>query len=548
MRAWVNLSPAAAAALTGHSDSQDGQHALATLAAASYDELGEAFLDALPGGFAVVLHDPARGKLILARDGVGDRSVSYALSADAIAAAWNDADLLASPRVSDAFDPVRWAEYFANVEVTSSRSFFAGIRIVLPGEMLIIEPESLRKRHLRRPRLDLRLRLGSWEEYVERFAGLLDQAVRRQILDVGNVAVMMSGGLDSTPIAALAARHLRSSPLRDPGRVLALSWQVDDIEADERALVEATAAHADLDLEWVDCRDALPYSDLSHWPLQPSSPEETPYRWFHQRAYERAASRGLSVVLTGFSGDSLYTSARRWAWHLLAVQGPGPMIDRLRTLAAEIGWKRTIRSHVLSPLIPRAKSLLGDTHAPYLTPGAVERLAGRPWFPEDILDSRRPQQAKRLLALLDAQGGHRERYFLSHLGLDARTPLRDLDLVEFVLASPDHLLRQGTETRPVLRAAIRGLVPESVRLRKGKASFYEIAERGIAAAKASWAGPLLRSPDALWRPYVEERDVERWLLEPVGRDWGMTGFFQCVNAELWRLKRAGVELGSLAAK
>ncbi len=224
------------------------------------------------------------------------------------------------------------------------------------------------------------------------------------------------------------------------------------------------------------------------------------------------------------------------------------MIDRLRILAAEIGWKRTLRSHVLSPLIPRGRSLLGDTPAPYLTPGAVGRLAGRPWFPEDILDSRRPQQAKRLLALLDAQGGHRERYLLSLSGLDTRTPLRDLDLVEFVLASPDHLLRQGAETRPVLRSAIRSWVPDSVRLRKGKASFYGIAERGIAAAKASWAGPLLRSPDAIWRDYVKESEVERWLREPTGRDSGMTGFFQCVNAELWRLKRAGVDLGSLEAK
>ena len=479
---------------------------------------------------------------------MGDRSVSYALSAGTVAAAWNDADLLDSPGVSGAADSVRWSEYFANIEVTSSRSFFAGIRIVMPGEMIIIEPERVRKRPLRRPRLDLRLRLGSWEEYVERFAELLDQAVQRQILDVENVAVMMSGGLDSTPIAALAARHLRSSSPANPGRVLALSWQVDDPESDESALVEATAAHADLDLEWVDCRDALPYSDLSRWPIQVSSPEETPYRWFHQRVYERAASRGLSVVLTGFSGDSLYSSARRWAWHLLAAEGLGPMIDRLRILAAEIGWKRTLRSHVLSPLIPRGRSLLGDTPAPYLTPGAVGRLAGRPWFPEDILDSRRPQQAKRLLALLDAQGGHRERYLLSLSGLDTRTPLRDLDLVEFVLASPDHLLRQGAETRPVLRSAIRGWVPDSVRLRKGKASFYGIAERGIAAAKASWAGPLLRSPDAIWRDYVKESEVERWLREPTGRDSGMTGFFQCVNAELWRLKRAGVDLGSLEAK
>lgn len=491
-----------------------------------------------------MLHDPRRGRLLLARDGVGDRSVSYALSATGISAGWNDADLLAAPGVSGQPDRVRWAEYFANVEVSSSRSFFEGIRIVLPGELLVVESDAVRRRELRRPRLDLRLRFRRWEEYVERFAELLDQAVKRQVLDTPAAAVMMSGGLDSVPIAALAAKHLRGQAATARGAVLALSWRVGDAEADESELVAASVAHAGLDLAWVDCRDAWPYADLARWPVHPSTPGQTPYRWFHQRVYEQAARAGRSVVLTGFSGDSLYTGARRWFWHLLAAEGVGRAIDRLRLLAAELGWQRTLRSHILSPLLPRGASLLGDSLPPYLEPAAIEQLAGRPRYPADVLAARRPGQAKRLLALLDAQGGHRERSYTRPLGIDVRTPLRDLDLVEFILASPDHLLVQGTQTRPVLRAAIRGLVPESVRSRVGKSSFYAIAERGIAASQR-WAGRLLHSEEALWRGYVQPGEIERWLRAPTGRDAGMTGYFHCVNAELWRLERSGVELASI---
>ncbi len=470
--------------------------------------------------------------------------MSYALSSGWISAAWQDADLLAAPGVTGDLDPVRWSEYYANVEISSERTFFAGIQVVLPGELLIVERETVRRRILRRPRLDLRVQLDSWEEYVERFAELLGQAVRRQILDASRVGVMMSGGLDSAPIAALAARHLGAAEGDGSWRVLALSWLLDDSESDERAHVEATATHCRLGLEWIDCRDAAPFSHLASWPIHPSGPAQTPYRWFHQRTYERAAAAGLSVVLTGFSGDSLYFAHRRWVWHLLVAEGVGPTVDRLRELAAVVGWRRIVRSHILSPLLPRGRSLLGEAHAPYLTALADERLAARPRFPRNVLESRRPAQTKRVLALLDAQGGHLERFHSGRVGIDVRTPLRDLDLVEFALCAPDHLLGQGTERRPVLRSAIRGLVPESVRQRRGKSSFYEIAERGIAASK-SWAAPLLRSPDALWRGHVAEAEVERWLAEPADRNWGMTGYVQCLNAELWRLKRSGVDLASL---
>ncbi len=476
---------------------------------------------------------------------MGERSVSYALSPQRIATSWDDDELLSAPGVTAALDPLRWAEYYANVELASDRSFFADIRIVPPGELLLVGPESVERRALRRPRLDLRVELSGWEAYVERFSELLRQAVRRQLADIDTVAVMMSGGLDSAPIAATAAHELAAGGAR---RVLALSWRVDDAEADEQRLVEATVDEAGLDLAWVDCRDAEPWSDLARWPVHPAAPGQTPYRWFHQRTYEAAAARGHSVLLTGFSGDSLYLGARRWAWDLFADRGPGAAIDRLRSLARTIGWRQTLRSHVFSPLLPRGGSLLGEALPPYLTAAARERLATRRRYPEDVLRARRPQQARRVLALLDAQAGHRERHYTSAFGLDTRTPLRDLDLVEFLLAAPSHLLLQGEETRPVMRAAMRGVLPESVRTRRGKSSFYAIAERGYEAAQRTWAGPLLRSPRALWRGVVEEAEIERWLNEPLDRAWAQTGFLQCVNGELWRFKRSGGDLASLAAE
>ena len=83
-------------------------------------------------------------------------------------------------------------------------------------------------------------------------------------------------------------------------------------------------------------------------------------------------------------------------------------------------------------------------------------------------------------------------------------PLRDSALVQFMLSVPDHLLQQGVETRPVLRDATRGLIPEEVRLRRGKAGFYDVFDRGMATENLRWTKNLLLDPDALWRGFIEE--------------------------------------------
>jgi hypothetical protein len=90
-------------------------------------------------------------------------------------------------------------------------------------------------------------------------------------------------------------------------------------------------------------------------------------------------------------------------------------------------------------------------------------------------------------------------------------------------------------------------VPEEVRRRTDKARFRHVLLRGLAPDRLRWSGPLLRSPEALWRGFVEPAAVERWLAGDVRDDGDRVGLLQCLFAELWRFTRAGGELRSLAA-
>ena len=514
---------------------------------ARYRRLGERFLDDVRGTYAVALYDPAAGRVLAARDHMGGRLASYVLRDDLFAVIVGPGGvgrLRELPGVSAELDRCRLAEYFAFDELSGPASYFRDARLVLPGEMLVVERSSERRRRLPGPSLSLRIEPASWEEGVEQLAQRLATAVERAIGGHHRLAVWVSGGLDSTPVAALAARLLSS---RAPGATLhGISWRISDCAGDERAFVEAFSRATGVAVSWVDCDDALPFSHLADWPVHPDGPDQTGYRWFHERSYSRARELGATLVLNGFGGDSLYADARRWFWTLLLASGPGAAIARLREVARRDGWQPALRHEVVGALLPKTRRLRRPPAA-WLSAEARELLAGRERWPPGVLAARRPRQAERVLSLIDGEGDAIESWYAARHGLEVATPLRDQDLAQYVLAVPDHLLQQGVESRIALRHAIRGLVPEEVRRRTDKARFRAVLMRGLAPERLRWSGPLLRSPQALWRGLVQEGAVERWLAGDLRDDGDRVGLLQCLFAELWRFTLAGGELESLAA-
>lgn len=512
----------------------------AQLLLARYRALGASFLDSVDGSFAVGLVDSRRGLALAARDGMGNRYLSTVLTPGLFAVASVDVALLGMPGVSGALDPLRLAEYYGGESPTGPETFFRDVRAVMPAEMVIVDGDGVHRRPLPGPRLDERLDLPRVEDYVELFAQILREAVARRLRGLDRVAVLTSGGLDSSPIAALAARLLPSGG----SGVTALSWRLSDPDGDESQWVEAVSRESRLDLQWIPCDDALPYSDLGRWPVHPSTPEQTTYRWFHQRSYARAEELGHRVVLAGFGGDQLYAGARGWFWSLLAGEELGPAVDRLRDLAEVAGWRYVLRSVVVAPLVHRVRPPQRP-RGRWLTPEARRRLAGRPIWPDDLASARRPHQARLVLALAAAHGSSVERLYAEQFGLGLGWPLRDARLVQLALAVPDHLLDAGLETRPILRRAVCGLVPEEVRLRRGKASFRSVLRQGLDPRRLGWARELLADQDAVWRGVVGEGTVRAWLAREIASETEEYAFCQCLHAELWRYVRGGGDLQDL---
>jgi asparagine synthase (glutamine-hydrolysing) len=508
---------------------------------ARYRSRGESFLDGVAGSFAVALFDARERLAVLSRDAMGNHYLSCVVTPGLAAAATDDSVLAGLAGTSGDLDPLRLAEYYAGEEHTGSETFFAAVRALLPGEVVIVGEANERRRALPGPPLSERLDLRRPEEVAERFLDALRAAVERSLRAVERVSVLMSGGLDSTSIAALAARALAGGGQA----VTALSWRLSDADGDESSWIEAVARRSALDLQWIPCDDALPYSDLARWPTHPATPEQTPYRWFHQRAYARAQHLGHRLVLSGFFGDQLYEGATGWLWSLLASGQAGAAVDRLREAAAQWGWSRVLRSFVVAPVVRRLAP--PARRAPHwLAPGARSLLDAVASRRVEMRAARRPGQARNLLTPYNGHGLNVERLYTDRFGLEPAAPLRDPELVRIALAVPDHLLQCGAESRPILRAAIRGLVPEQVRLRRGKGSFLAVFRRGMDGSRLGWAGRLLSEPQALWRGVVSERHVRRWIESGPAGDDEMGCYCRCLDAELWRYAREKRDPAALA--
>lgn len=484
------------------------------------------------GRFAVAVHDRAGARLLLARDGVGHFGLAWTRRGPRVAAAAEAGDLRAI--AGSRLDRLRLAEFFSNQELSGERGFFAGVREIGPGQLLVLDRESERRRRLPRPDAARVAVPRRAEEWVEAFASALERAVARCLAGAGPLAVLAGGGLDSSTVATLAAAARRAGGEPPPALI---AWRLSDPAADESRFADALASALATPIAWVDGDDAVPFADPARWPVHPSTPEQTAYRELHRRAYERAASLGARTLLAGFGGDSLYTHGDRWLLALVAAGEIGAAIDALGGVAATIGWPRALARHLVRPLAPRPRSSRGP--APAWLNGPTRAALDQRRFEELGGAARRPRQAARLLARLDGHGEQVERFYARPFGLEQRTPLRDFDLIELALALPDSLLGRGGETRTVLRAAMRGRLPEEIRRREGKASFRALLARGLEPARLDWAHRLLARPDAIWRGFVEPAAVERWRRGQIADDGELVGFLHAIYAELWR-DRAGL--------
>ena len=508
---------------------------------------GRALPARLRGDFMLLVWDRERGEGLLARDQLGARALFLHDASGAVRFASEIRHLLALLPQRPAPDPVSLAHWLALSDRPGPATLYEGIRRLNPGAMLLLGRGGAREERYWTPRFSGPLSCPQEQLAQELRAGLV-RAVQRRVDRDSATAVLMSGGLDSACVAALAAAHA-------PGRVSAYSAVFPAHPAvDESALIYELRDSLRLPGTTAKVRPggllASAQDAIGSWGV----PLRSWGDFWASPLLRAAAAAGARVVLGGEGGDELFAVRA----HLLADRLRGGHPLQAIALARELpgAGERPPRRELLGILA--AVGLAGAL--PYGPHEALRRRLAYPRTPSwllpgvvgDLLDSADPLAWKRLdgprwwaEAAHALTRGVEEAGVLEHqrrraasAGLEARHPLLDFDLVALALRLPPVVSFNRHHNRPLLRESMLGMLPDSVRLRAGKARFESLVADCLAGPDDAAVRRLLSDPAAEIHAYVDGRELQRALLGSDGRRalgpfrW-MWHVWRLTTAECW---------------
>lgn len=174
----------------------------------AYKAWGDTCVKHLIGDFAFAIWDDQRNRLFCARDHFGVKPFFYTHSADSFSFSSTLNELRLDEHVSNTLNEIAIGDYLLfGVNQDLSTTVFRDIRRLPPAHTLTIENNQIKIQRYWTPSIPAEIRFRDPESYVERFSELLSLAVKDR-LRIDRVGVSMSGGLDSTSVAAIAREHV----------------------------------------------------------------------------------------------------------------------------------------------------------------------------------------------------------------------------------------------------------------------------------------------------------------------------------------------------
>ncbi|MDQ1492792.1 MAG: hypothetical protein QOJ23_5306 [Actinomycetota bacterium] len=463
----------------------------------AYLEWGEAFVDRLNGMYAFALWDGRREALLLVRDRMGIKPLYYHPTSAGLLFGSEPKAILAHPDVVPVVDREGFCELVAFVK-TPGEAVYRGMREVRPGEVVRVTREGTTTR--RYWQLEARDHTDDVDTTVRTVRDLLEDIVARQLISDVPLCTLLSGGLDSSAVTALAAKALRGEGA-GPVRSFAVDFagyaehfQPDAVrDTPDRPYVHELAAHVgadhrDIMLSTADLidpgvrRDVLRAGDMpNNW----GDGYTSLYLLF------RAIRGHSTVALSGESADEVF-GGYRWFHDPASVNA-----DMFPWLA---GPGRGDGFTLLRPDLLRRLDVPGYRQAAYRAALAeVPHLDGPTGLERRMREICYLHLTRFVQVLLD----RKDRMSMAS-GLEVRVPFCDHRLVEYVFNTPWAMKTFDGREKSLLRAATADLLPASIAARR-KSPYPSTQDPTYEEALHEEVAKLLAN-DA---PVVALLDVER---------------------------------------
>jgi asparagine synthase (glutamine-hydrolysing) len=499
-----------------------------------YEQDGLDFAKRLRGMFAVALWDAPRRRLVLARDRYGIKPLYYRTSGDGLEFA---SELRALPRGEIDLDALE--AFLAFNSIPAPLTIFRDARKLPPGHVLVWEDGEVRLERYARPAPAATddLRDDDEAELIEELRARLCDSVRAHLVSDVPVGVLLSGGIDSAALAALAAEE-SSEPLRTFS--IGFEERSFDELGDARLVAERYGTrHRELVLR-PDAALLLPaLADAFDEPFADSSALPT-------YLVSQLAAEDVKVALSGEGGDELFGGYYTYVADVLAMRAgwaaglARPVVERLPSSSARASFdykaKRFVRAAHLPPL---------ERHHAWkeiFSPEARAELTGRDhaFDPVDIYRERFAEtgEAELLARLQDVDLGiylvddllvKTDRASMAH-SLEARVPYLDPAVTNLALALPTKQRVRGFRKKVLLRKAVEPLLPKQI-VRGKKRGFSIPAAAWLRGELAPFARETLSNEtlrrQGFFQPEAVTRLIDRHVVgeEDLSRQlWGLLSF------------------------
>jgi asparagine synthase (glutamine-hydrolysing) len=516
-----------------------------------YEEYGDDCVKYLRGMFAFAIWDRSKRRLYIARDRLGIKPLYYYYDGKTLLFGSEIKAILVHPALKPQFNRGTLAEYLAFGYVTGAQTMYAGIRKLLPGHILTLDERGqLETRQYWD--LDVKVDDGNrpCEYYVSRYRELLEECISSHLMSDVPLGVFLSGGLDSSAIAALTTK-LRKEPIE----TFAVGYGEEaysELPYARTIAAHLKSKHYEVQLSRDEFFQTLPRL-IWH--------EDEPIVWPSSVALyfvARLARERVTVVLTGEGSDETLGGYTRYPWTLLNTRmdsvyralTPSALRDLLRKVINTGPLSATTKRQLEHTFLVRDgaswpsfyfdnfySAFSGSEQDELLTPEA-RRSGGDAYSGSISYWDRSSGDLLHRLLYTDIKT-----YLVELLmkqdqmsmaaSIESRVPFLDHVLVEFTASIPAKYSTKRMAGKCILKSAVADLLPEAIVHRR---------KMGFPTPWAYWlAGPQLEELERfLLEPRTQERrlfrdkSVEHLFAEHRAgtRDHG-NRIWRLLNLELW---------------
>jgi asparagine synthase (glutamine-hydrolysing) len=504
-----------------------------------YEERGPSFVEALRGMFAIAIWDARHGRLVLTRDRFGIKPLYYRVADGVISFASELKALLRQPGFSREIDPQALEAFLAFNSIPAPLTIFSEARKLPPGHTLVAEAGEVRINRYARPAPvhSDEVRTEGDEPLAEELRERLRDSIRAHLVSDVPVGVLLSGGIDSAALTALAAGE-------SGYQVSTFSIGFEESSFDELGQARLVAErygtdHHELILR-PDAVDLLPrLVEAFDEPFGDSSALPT-------YLVSQLAADTVKVVLSGEGGDELFGGYYTYVADRLAPRigraAPflRPLVERLPSSSAKVSFdykaKRFIRGAHLPPVerhhawkeifsLEAQDELLSDSRVS----DPLDLYRARYAETEGAEELARLQDLDLGIYLVDDLLVKTDRASMAH-SLEARVPFLDPVVAELALALDTKQKVRGLAKKRLLRRAVDPLLPREI-IRGRKQGFSIPVAAWLRGGLEPFARDVLSAETIERQGYLRPEAVNRVLEDHVsGKEdlsrqiWGLLSF------------------------